>query len=160
MDVVTLNSKTYRLEKNKRVLAEIRFPSVWSQRAEAEVPSGELEILSDSKWGSKYHYLLNELDRGRFRTDMWSGKTLIEVIWAEDEKPTVYRLKSKWTGSRFTLLDEQERELLIVRAKMNWRRLCYVFDLEWKQLIDEEKSVELAVYALHAAQVKIARQSG
>ena len=90
MDLTTLNSKTYRIEKNKRQLAEIRFPSVWSRRAEGEVPSGEIQILSDSTWGSKYHYLLNEVDRGHFRIDIWSGKTLIEVIWDEDQKPITY----------------------------------------------------------------------
>ncbi|MEM6878784.1 MAG: hypothetical protein AAF544_09515 [Bacteroidota bacterium] len=161
MMVTTLNSKTFRLEKSKRKLAELRFPSIWSQRVEAEVPNGELEILSGGSMSNKYHYLLNELDRGTLKVNLWSGKTILEVHWKEDEAPTTYRLKSKWTGSKFTLLDEQEQALLIIKAKMSWRKLSYRFELEWiKQMEDEDQAVELAVYALHAAKVKLAMQSG
>lgn len=153
--------REYEIQRGKLPLGRIYFPSSFSQKAEGKIGSYPFEIRSVNWFGRKFDIFHGTHLRGCVNPVNWRGHYRIEVDWDMNDQPTPYVVRPKgFFSTTFELTREDTEELLfVIRPKFSWRSFCHDFELEYRAEMEEEREVELLLYAVQVIRLMKAQQA-
>ena len=129
MKAITLDSKNIVFQEGDERLATLTYLKPMSHQATIRLSGGdEYEIRPLDIWRSKFEILHSGKAEIAFNRK-WNGKTLIDVIRQGHRQSYIFQSKG-FFDYRYVLMDNDKREMAVLRTKFLWKGFKYDFNLE------------------------------
>ncbi|GAP42538.1 hypothetical protein TBC1_11669 [Lentimicrobium saccharophilum] len=129
MKAITIDAKNIAYQEGDERLATLTYLKRMSYQATIRLSGGdEYEIRPLDIWRSKFEILHNSKAEIAFNRK-WNGKTLIDVIRQGHRQSYIFQPKG-FFDYRYVLMDNDKREMAVLRTKFLWKGFKYDFDLQ------------------------------
>lgn len=145
MKATTLDAKNIAFTEENERLATLTYTKRMSAQAFIYLENGSTyEIKPLDFWKSKFEILENGKAIIAF-SKKWTGRTLIEVSRQGHRQSYLFQPKG-FFDYRYVLMDNNKREMAVLRTKFVWKGFRYNYDLQiYESLKRREECLVLAI---------------
>jgi hypothetical protein len=129
MKATILDAKNIAFTEGNERLGTLTYPKRMSAQAFIQVENGSTyEIKPLDFWKSKFEILENGKAIIAFNKK-WTGRVLIDVARQGHRQSYLFQSKG-FFDYRYVLMDNDKREMAVLRTKFVWKGFRYNFDLQ------------------------------
>jgi len=145
MKATELDAKNIVFTEGNERLATLTYPKRMSAQAFIYLESGSTyEIKPLDFWKSKFEILENGKAIIAFNKK-WTGRTLIDVSRQGHRQSYFFQPKG-FFDYRYVLMDNDKREMAVLRTKFVWKGFRYKFDIQISESLKRrEECLVLAI---------------
>ncbi len=151
---------SFLIIKGSMTLVEINSTNWFSSRVVTKFKGNNIEIKAKNFWSTKFDIIKNGVSKGEIIYN-WKGRISLEIDNISDGEDCRYQLRSRGILKRhFELLEEDDTIVLIMKPKLNWRKLGYNYEIETnKTFADEDEFLELLIYCGFSANMYMTKKA-
>ncbi len=144
---LSTDSLCFTVSRQETLIGKLHYNNWFSHKAAIEIPGNPfLQIAPKDFWGTSIELKSPTSVLLSFKIN-WSGNIILQTFFDNVEADFVFKQKGVIPDA-FTLMDRENRVLVVVTPDFKWAKMNYAYTLETAAIFDQYSHQEIILLTL------------